>query len=154
MEICCSCRCSDARPKFCRTVQGSKAPPLFSAALETGLTGALCQCNYTNGDVLFIQVCSDATPKHCRTCQGSIAFPVFSVALQTSVTATLCQCNYTYGDSLFMQVCSDATPKHCRTCQGKIAPPTVQCCSGNWPHSKLVPLQLHLWRAAVHAGVQ
>ncbi len=33
----------------------------------------MCHCNYTYGDLLFIQVCSDARPQHCSTGQGSIA---------------------------------------------------------------------------------
>ncbi len=32
--------------------------------------------------------------------------------------------------------------------------PAVHCCSAQQAHSMLVPLQLHLWRFALHTGVQ
>ena len=46
---------------------------LFSVALRNKLTACLCHCNYTYGDLLFIQVCIDARPMHCSTGQGTIA---------------------------------------------------------------------------------
>jgi len=115
--------CSDATLMQCSPGQGRIASPLFSAALQTRLTAALCHCIYTCGDLLFIQVCSDATPMHCSPGQGRIALPLFSAALQTRLTAALCHCKYIYGDLLFIQVCSDATPKHCSTGQDRLALP-------------------------------
>ena len=50
-------------------------------------TYRLCHCNYTYGDLLFIQVCSDAITKHCSTGQGKIAFSLFCAALQNRLTA-------------------------------------------------------------------
>jgi len=54
---------------------------------KTGSQQALCQCKYTYGDLLFIQVYSDAKPMHCSTGQGRIASPQFSAALQNRLTA-------------------------------------------------------------------
>ena len=113
--------CIDARPMHCSTGHGRIALPLFSAAQQNRLTACLCQCNYTYGDLLFIQVWIDARPMHSSTGQGRIASPLFSAALQNRLTACLCQCNYTYGDLLFIQVCIDARPMHSSTGQGRIA---------------------------------
>ncbi len=79
----------------CSTGQGKLASLLFSAALQNRLTAALCHCDYTYGDLLFIQVGSDARPMHCRFGQGKIASPLFSVALQNRLTAALCHFNNT-----------------------------------------------------------
>ena len=73
---------------------------------KTGLLQALCQCIYTYGDLLFIQVCSDPAQMLCSTCQGKMQSPLFSVALQNRLTA------------------------------GSVA------------------LHIHLWRFALHTGVQ
>jgi len=56
----------------------------------------LCQCSYTFGDLLFIQVCSDPTPVHCNTRFGKKQSPLLSAAVHNRFTAGLCQCNYTY----------------------------------------------------------
>ncbi len=104
--------------------------------------------------MLFIQVCRDATPKHCSSGQGRIASPLFSAALQTSLTACLCHCNYTYGVLLFIQVCSDATPKHCSTGQGITASPLFSAALQTRFTAGTVSLQIHLWRFALHTGVQ
>jgi len=74
--------------------------------------------------------------------------PLFSAALENKLTARFCHSYYTYKDLLFIQVCSDPAEMHCST------GPTVQCCSGKQAHSRLVPLQIHLWRFALHTGVQ
>ncbi len=47
----------------------------------------MCECNYTYGVLLFIQVCSDATPLHCSTGVGKMHFLLLSVALQNRLTA-------------------------------------------------------------------
>ena len=91
-------------------VKAEKLPCCPVLLCKTGSQQALCHCNYTYADLLFIQVCSDATPMHCSTGQGKIASLLFSAALLTKLTAILCHCNYTYGDLLFTQVCSYATP--------------------------------------------
>ena len=99
METCCLYRCAVMQQQCTAALVRAKiASPRFSAALQTSLTACLCHCNYTYGDLLFIQVCSDAREMHCNTGQGKIASLLFSAALQTSLTAGLCHCNYTYGD--------------------------------------------------------
>ncbi len=61
--------------------------PLLSVALQNRLTAGLCDCNYTYGDLLFIQVCSDPKTLHCSTGQGKMHFQLLSVALQNRLTA-------------------------------------------------------------------
>ena len=102
-------------------VRAHKLPHCSVLLCKTGSQQALCQCKYTYGDLLFIQVYSDATPMHCSTGQGKMAPLLFSCILQNRLTAALCLCNYTYGDLLFIQMWSDATAVHCSTGQGRIA---------------------------------
>ena len=68
----------------CSTGQGKLDSPLFSAALQNSLTADLCHCNYTYGDLLFIQMCNDTTAMHCNTGQGKVDSPLFSAALRNS----------------------------------------------------------------------
>ena len=91
---------------------------------------------------------------HCSTGHGRTASLLFSAALQNRLTARLCHCNYTYGDLLFIQVCSDATQMHYSTGQGRTAGLLFNAAVQKHVHSSLVPLQLQLWRLALHAIVQ
>jgi len=146
--------CSDATPMHCSIGQCKISSPLFSAAVRIRLTAALCHCEYTYGDLLFIQLCSDATPMHCSTGQGKLSSPLFSAAVRIRLTAALSQCKYTYGDLVFTQVYSDATPMHCSTGQGKIASSLFCAALQNRLTAGIVSLQIHLWRFALHTGVQ
>jgi len=66
----------------------AKCTPHCSVLLcKTGSQHALCHCNYTYEDLLFIQVCSGSAPMHCSTGFGKMQSPLFSVALQNRVTA-------------------------------------------------------------------
>ncbi len=96
--------------------------PLFSAALQNGVTAGLRHCNYTLRDLLFIHLCSEPTEMHCSTAKGKMHSPLFSAALQNRLTAGLCQCNHICGNLLFMQVCSDKTEMHCNIGQAKCIP--------------------------------
>ena len=71
----------------CSTGQDKIASLMFSAALQNRLIACLCPCNYTYGDLVFIQLSSDATPKHCSTGQGRIDSLMFSAALQNRLTS-------------------------------------------------------------------
>ncbi len=93
----------------CCTGQGKKASLLFSAALQNRLTACFCHCNYTYGDLVFMQVCSDARPMHCSSGQDKIASLLFSTATRNRLTAALWHCKHTSGDLLSIQVCSDLT---------------------------------------------
>ncbi len=68
----------------CTTAFGEMHSPLLSAALENRLTAALCHCNYTHEDLLFIQVCSDPPPMHCSTGFGNMHSRLLRAALQNS----------------------------------------------------------------------
>ena len=80
--------------------------------------------------------------------------PLLGAAVQNRLTAGLCHCNYTYGDWLFRQVCSGPTAEQCHTAFGKVQLPPARCCGAKQADSRLVPLQLHLWRLALQTGVQ
>jgi len=66
----------------------AKCTPHCSVLLcKTGSQHALCHCNDTCEDLLFIQVCSESAPMHCSTGFGKMQSPLFSVALQNRFTA-------------------------------------------------------------------
>ncbi len=154
MEVCSLYRC--ALMQHLCTAALVKAEQLACCSVllcKNMFTAALCHYSYTYGDLLFIQVCSDATPMHCNTGHGRTAGLLFSAALQNRLTAALCHCSYTYEDLLFIQVCSDAAPMHCSTGQGRTASLLFSAALQKQGHSSLVPLQLYLWRSALHTGV-
>ena len=80
--------------------------------------------------------------------------PLLTAAVQNRLTAGLCCCKHTYGDLLLTQVCSGPTPVKCHTAFGKIQLPPAQCCCAKQADSRLVLLQIHLWRFALPTGVQ
>jgi hypothetical protein len=131
-------------------VMAKLASLLFGGALQNRLTARLCHCSYTYGNLPFIQACSDATPKHSSTEQT--ASLLFSAAQENRVTACLCHCRYTCGDLHFKQMCSDAILMHCST--GQIAFLLFSATLEISVTAGTVSLQLHLWRFAVHIGVQ
>ena len=146
--------CGEPTPMHCSTGQGKVHLPLFSAALQNRLTAGLCHCNHTYGDLLSIQVCSEPTPMHFSTGQGKVHFPLLSAALQNRLTAGLFHCNSTYGHLLFIQMCSEATKMQCSTGQGKVHFPLFSSALQNRVTAGSVSPQLHLWRCALHTGVQ
>ncbi len=88
MKICCSYRCAVSQHQCTAALVLAKCSPHCSVLLcKTGSQHALCHCNYTYEDLLFIQVCSESAPMHCSTGFGKLQSPLFSVALQNRVTA-------------------------------------------------------------------
>ena len=63
-------------------------------------------------------------------------------------------CSYTYGDVLFIQVCSDPAQMQCSSVQGKMHSPLFSAALQRRLTAGSVSLQLHLWRFALHTGVQ
>ena len=80
--------------------------------------------------------------------------PLLSAAVQNRLIAGLCCCKYTYGDLLLTQVCSGPTPVQCQSAFGKAQLPLAHCCCAKQADSRLVLLQIHLWRFALDTGVQ
>ncbi len=140
--------CSDPTPEHCNTVFCKWHSPVLSAALQDRLAAGLYHCKYTYEDLLCIQVCSEPTPVHCITVQSKMQSPQLSAALQDRLAAGLYHCNYIYEDLLFIQVCSDPTPEALQHCFLQMAFPSAQCCSARQACSRLVSLQVHLWRFA------
>jgi len=88
MKICCSYRCAVGQHQCTAALVLVKCSPHCSVLLcKTGSQHALCHCNYTYEDLLFIQVCSESAPMHCSTGFDIMHSPLFSVALQNRLTA-------------------------------------------------------------------
>ena len=156
MEIGSSDRCAVAQQQCKDTLLLAKCNcPLLGAAVQNRLTAGFCDCNYTYGDWLFRQVCSGPTARQGHTLLlAKCKWPLLSAAVQKRLAAGLCDCNYTYGDWLFRQVCSGPTAEQCHTAFGKVQLPPARCCCAKQADSRLVRLQLHLWRLALQTGVQ
>jgi len=122
-KICCSYRCAVSQHQCTAALVLAKCSPHCSVLLcKTGSQHALCHCNYTHEDLLFIQVCSESAPMHCSTGFGKMQSPLFSFC-KTGSQHALCHCNYTYEDLLFIQVCIEPAPMHCSTGFGKMQSP-------------------------------
>jgi len=63
-------------------------------------------------------------------------------------------CSYTYGDLLYIQVCSDPAQMLCSKVQGKMQSPLFSAALLNRLTQGSLSLQIHLWRFALHTGVQ
>ena len=145
--------CSDTTAMHCSTGQGKLHSPLFKAALQNRLTAGLSHCNYTYGDLLFVQVCSDTTAMHCSTgqinwiphCSKLLCKTGSQLVWVTAITPMEICCSYR---------CA-VTQQQCTAALGRSTGfPTVQSCSAKQAHSWFGSLQLHLWRFALHTGVQ
>ena len=61
-----------------------KCIPHYSVLLcKTGWQQAMCHCNHTYEDLLFIQVCSDLSPMHCSTALGIMHPTLLSLLCKT-----------------------------------------------------------------------
>ena len=81
--------------------------------------------------------------------------PHCSVLLcKTASQQSVCHCAYTYGHWLLIQVCSDPASMHCSKVQGRMQSPLFSAALQNRITAGSVSLQLHLWRFALHTGVQ
>ena len=96
------------------------------------------------------------TQQQCTTALARAnCIPHCSVLLcKNRLTAGMGHCNYTCGDLLFIQVYSDPTAMHYSTGQGKLHSPFFSVALQKQAHSGPGSLQLHLWKFAVHIGVQ
>ncbi len=110
--------------------------------------------SHTSKHFLFIQVCSDATPMHCSTAQGKIASLLFNAALQNRLTACLCHSSYT------LEICSlyRCALMHYQITTALVnaedLPSLFIAALQNRLTAGTVPLQLYVWRFALHTSVQ
>jgi len=140
--------CKDIAPMHCSSVQGKMQSPLFSAALQHLLTpGSLALQIH----LWRFSLCSDAAQMNCSYVQGKMQLPQFS---KTGSHQALCHSRFTYGDLLYIQVCSDIAPMHCSFVQGKMQSPLFSAALQNLLTTGRVSQQIHLWRSALHTGVQ
>ena len=156
---------------------------LWSFALHTGVQGASTNavqlCSRQNA-VPTVQCCP-AKQAHGRQCVTAVA-PMqvcssyrcagsqhkCSAALlkakcnphcsvlpcKTGSKQAVCHCNHTYGVLLFTQVCREPAQMQCSLCSGQNAIPLFSVALQNRLKAGSVSLQLHLWRFALHTGVQ
>ena len=99
-----------------------------------------------------VQRCNTNALQHWS---GQRSFPTVqccSVILVDSMLVSLQI--YLWGGLLLTQVGSDATNMLCSTGQGKVASPLFTAALQNRLTAGSVSLQLHLWRFALHTGVQ
>ena len=127
---------------------------LLSAAVQNRLTAGLCHCKYTYGDLLSRQVCAVAQQQCSATLLlAKCSCPLLSAAVQSRLTAGLYHCKYIYGYFILIQVCTGRTAVQGHTAFGKVQLPPAQRCCAKQADSRLVPLQMHLWRFAFQTGV-
>ena len=106
---------------------------------------------------IHLEICSHRCAVVQHQCSATLLLAKHSCPLltvQNRLTAGLCCCKYTYGDLLLTQVCSGPTPVQCHTAFGKAQLPLAHCCCAKQADSRLVLLQIHLWRFALDTGVQ
>ena len=83
-------------------VRAKHIPHCAVLLCKTDLQQAVCDCIYTYGDVLFIQVCSDPAQMYCSSVEGKIQSPLLVLLCKTGSQRAVCHCSYTYGDLLFI----------------------------------------------------
>ena len=166
----------------CSSVQGKMQSPLFSAALLNRLpqgTNAVQLCSGQNA-VPTVQCCSakqahtrqfvtaDTPMEICCTYRCAVTLHQCSAALfrakcNPHCSVLLCNegsqqavfhCSYTYGVLLYIQVCSDPAQMLCSKVQGKMQSPLFSAALLNRLTQGSLSLQIHLWRFALHTGVQ
>ena len=156
---------------------------LWRFALHTGvqwhITNALQHCSGQNA-IPTVQCCS-AKEAHSRQCVTALTPMEICSLYRCPVThhicsatlfrakcnphcsvllckrgshQALCHCRYTYGDLLFIQVCSDPAHMQCNCVQGKMQSPLFSAALQKRITAGSVSLHLHLWRFALHTGVQ
>ena len=130
------------------------SPHCAMLVYKPGSLQEVCHCVYTCGDLLSYRF---AVAQHQCTaalfkakCSPHCAMLVYKPGSQQAV----CHCGYTCGDMLFIQICSGPAPVHCSFLQCKMQ---FSLCSAGL-QTRLtagsVSLRLHLWRFALHTGLQ
>ena len=130
----------------------------------------ICHCSVllckTGSQQVFVtaitpmEICSSY---RCAVTQHKCSATLFRAKCNPHCSALLCKtgsqqavwhCSYTYGDLLFTQVRSDSALMQCSFVQGKMQSPLFSAALQNRLTAGSVALQLHLWRFALHTGVQ
>ena len=155
MEMCSSYRCAVTQPQCAAASFRAKWSPQCSVLLcKTGSQQAVCHCSHICGDALFIQMCSNPAPSTAALSRAKCSPHCSKLLCKTGSQQAVCHCSYTYGDVLFIQVCSDPTPMRCSKVQGRMESPLFSVALQNRLSAGSVSLQSHLWRSALHTGVQ
>ncbi|DBB15938.1 TPA: hypothetical protein ACH3X3_003312 [Trebouxia sp. C0006] len=132
-----------------------KQSPLSCAAVCK--TGCQQACVSANTPVEICCSCSCAMTHDKCTATLFLAKAVTTVlccCMQYKLPAGLCQHKDTCGDLLFIRLCNDPSQVHCNTVLGKSSHHCPVLLYAKQVASRLVSVQIHLWRFAVHAAVQ
>ena len=144
--------CSHPSPMHCSKVQQS---PLLTVALQDRLKNRQCVTALTPMEMCSSYRCAVTQPQCTAARFRAICSPHCSVLLcKTGSQQAVRHCIYTYGDVLFIQVCSVPAPMHCSKVQGQMQFPLFSAALQNRLTAGSVSLHLHLWRIALHTGVQ
>ncbi len=155
VEICLSYICAVTNHQCTAAMfRANHIPDCSVLLLKTGSQQAVSHCNYTYGDLPFIQVCSDQAPVNCSTVQGKMHSPLLSQLCKPGSQQAMCHCSDTSGDLPFIHLCSDQAPMHCGNIQGKSHSRLLSAALENRVTAGTVSLQLHQWRFAFHTFVQ
>ena len=153
---------------LCNTVQGKMQSPLFSAALQKRLTAGSVSLqlhlwrfaavtHHKCSATLFrakcnphcsVLLCKRGSYGDLQVCTAGQNAHLCSFALHSRQVSS-----DTYGDLLFIQVSSDSHML-CSKDQGKMQSPLFSAALQKRLTAGSVSLQLHLWRFALHTGVQ
>ena len=155
MEICSSYRCAVTQQKALQQGSGQKCSFHCSCCSAKQAHSRQCVTAVTPMEICSSYRCAVTQQKALQQGSGQKCSLYCSVLLcKTGSQQAVCHCSYTYGDLLFIQVCSDQATKHCSKVQGKMQFPLFSVALQNRLTAGSVSLQLHLWRSALHTGVQ
>ncbi len=155
MEICSSYRCAATQHKCIAVLLRARCNYHCSVLLcSTGSHQAVCHSRFTYVDLLFIQVCSDPAQMHWTLFRARCNYHRSVLLCKTGSHKAVCHCRFNYGDLLFIQVSSDPAQMHCNSIQGKMQSPQFSAALQKRLTPGSVSQQIHLWRSALHAGVQ
>ena len=155
MEICSSYRCAVTQHQCTAALFKAKCSPTVECCSAKEAHNRQCVSENTPVETCSLYRCAVTQHQCLAALFRAKCSPLCSVLLcKTGSQQAVCHCSYTYGDLLFIQVCSDPAPMLCSTVQGKMQSPLFSAALQNRLTAGSVPLQLHLWRLALHIGVQ
>jgi len=142
---------------------GDCTAALFRAKYNAHCSVLLCNTCSQQAWVTAVTPMEICSSYRCAVTQHKCSAALFRGKCNHNCSALLCKtgsqqavwhCSYTYGDLLFIQVCSDSAQRQCSSVQGKMQSPLFSAALQNRLTAGSVALQLHLWRLALHTGVQ
>ena len=155
MEICSSYRCAVTQHQCSATLFWQNAIPTVQCCSAKEAHSRQCVTAVTPIKICSSYRCSVAHHICSAALFRAKCNPHCSVLLcKTGSQQAVCHCTYTYGDLLFIQVSSGTSQMLCSKVQGKMESPLFSAALQKRLTAGSVSVQLHLWRCALHTGVQ